>query len=496
MKQIKLNKLIATLIMFAYWGLLIFFQSLTYGIKFGGVLILVSGLLGAFITYMVLKFLSPFLMANKDDKNKNKNKVVEYKTKKIKYGLVIAIITFIIFAAYWRIQYNVDFSPDIYNQYSQAIGEKAYNDWHPVLHTIMFFTIPSKICNNLHFISFMQIIYFSIAFGYLMKVLNKNSCPKIIQVLSCLVTWFHPFMYKYIIFPWKDMAFMIFAIVVFAYYIEIICSKGKWLKDSRVNCFLFALFIVLCSFMRHNAILFTLPLLVIALTYIINDGKKVAYILASIILLITTVKCGYKLLNVEKPGSRTIETVGLPLTVWSNVAMKNMDAMPAEFKEFMYKMAPSEVYRKYDVGSFNSIKYDNEIALEVIEELSYGQVLKMTIDCFRYAPIESFEALSKLTNIVWGFDVVDKFPTNSVSNLIKRFTQNVGIELLSIAIIGCLLMYNGRKSFIHLIPLFCYNFGTMLLLTGNDFRFFLFTVPLWFATIFIMLKDESKFKNY
>ena len=40
--------------------------------------------------------------------------------------------------------------------------------------------------------------------------------------------------------------------------------------------------------------------------------------------------------------------------------------------------------------------------MDVIDGMSYGDVLKYTLQCFRYAPGESIEALAKLTDQVWG----------------------------------------------------------------------------------------------
>lgn len=48
---------------------------------------------------------------------------------------------------------------------------------------------------------------------------------------------------------------------------------------------------------------------------------------------------------------------------------------------------------------------------------------------------------------------------------------------------------------VHALPILCYNFGTALLLTGFDFRFFYYTYPVFLPFIFLILRRENKETN-
>ena len=67
---------------------------------------------------------------------KTKDKVVVF--------LITMFLTIGIMLIWISAYYPGSFSPDSIVQYGQALSGE-YNDWHPVWHTIVFFTLPLKI---------------------------------------------------------------------------------------------------------------------------------------------------------------------------------------------------------------------------------------------------------------------------------------------------------------------------------------------------------------
>lgn len=450
------------------------------------------------------------------------NCTLEYQNAKSRlHSCIIFAITVSVFILYLAGQYPGGMSPDTESQYSQAVGQTNYNDWHPVLHTLLFFTLPLKTGHHLGFIVFLQLVYFSLAFSYLSYVLLVNGCPPRFVFFMCIYIWSNPFMITYMMYPWKDIAFTIFAVLLFAYYIQVICTRGDWLSKRR-NQTLFAAASVVCMTMRHNGILFVLSLLFIALWHL--QKKELLFTILFCCIGVLGIRLLYSGLAVEKPGMRTIETAGLPATVWCNVMQKNPMALPEDTRSVFYTLASQETYEtKYNVtGSFNSIKWSGEFANNVLNEMSYEEIVLYTAQCFWYAPQESMEAVAKLTEVVWGvggqdtpisvgvsentygisyhpFTFAEKI-VNQVKNFFSIGIGNIlfgshGVKLLLLLILACLLLAGHRISAMHIIPLFCYNFGTMLLLSGRDYRFFLLNIPLLFPIIFIMLKDQRKFRE-
>ncbi len=442
------------------------------------------------------------------------------KTIRIVVGLIWGI-TFLFFCGYFFCQYPGGSSSDVSSQYSQALSG-TYNDWHPVLHTLLFFTIPLNLTSlGFPLVVFLQILYFSLAFAYLMSVLLRNGLNPPFTILFCVFVWINPYLATYLMYPWKDLALTIFAIILIAQYIQIVCTNGVWL-EKKMNLVAFSLVSVLCMYMRHNALLLVVPIVVFSAIYARQNKRVMISVLAMVAVCILSVQGIYAVLNVEKPGNRTLETVGLPATIWCSVMQKTPEALPEDTRAIMYEIATQEQYEAiYSDGSFNSIKW-NGANISVIDEMSYSEVLKYTVQCFVYSPRASLEAFAKLTDTVWGIDEihasfwvgasaeqvgVDSSPHSKLagyfnqyknffasSRVLKTMFGSYGMQIIILLAVGMVLLAKKRVSILHAMPLFCYNFGTMLLLSGPDYRFFVFNIPVWLAILFLMLKDKTELK--
>lgn len=468
------------------------------------------------LTYFIFYLLSGISIKINSDRIENNDKKIRIIT------LSILVITFLFYFGYFLCQYPGGSSSDVGSQYSQAlIGE--YSDWHPVLHTLLFFTIPLNLTNfGFPIVVFLQLVYFSIAFAYLMSVLIRTGIKTPFIILLCFFVWVNPYLATYFMYPWKDLAFTIFAIVLVGQYIQIVLSKGKWF-EKKINMVAFAVISVLCMYMRHNAILFGIPLIFIAVMYARKNKKTMISIVILVVVLALSVQGLYVVLNVEKPAERTLETVGLPATIWCGVMQKNPEALPEETREVMYQIATQEQFNNNysDDGSFNSIKW-NVANADIIDAMSYGEVIKYTIQCFIYAPKASFESFAKLTDMVWRIDEnegligvwasaeqvgIDSSANGrlahyysqyknffSSSGILKAIFGSYGLQILILLSVGCVLFAKRRIGFIHALPMFFYNLGTMLLLSGSDYRFFVYNIPTWIAILFLMIADKSEFR--
>ncbi|MCD7806457.1 MAG: hypothetical protein LUH19_03840, partial [Lachnospiraceae bacterium] len=400
---------------------------------------------------------------------------------------LIFLITFAFYMLYFATKYPENIlgeGSDTANQYSQAIGEIPYNNWHPVLHTLLFLTLPLKFVDLISFTVFMQIVYFCLAFTYLIFVLYQNGAPGVFLLGLCLYVWLNPYLAGWMMYPVKDSALTIFAIALVAYYIRIIFSKGAWLSNPR-NMILFALIAVGCTYMRHNALLFTVPIILTVLFYAVKNKKTRLLTVLSLIAVVALIQLLYAFLDVQSPNFRTEEKIGLPVSIWCNVMHKTPDSLPEETQQVMYELIPSELYEIYDVSEgFNSIKFKDENFWYNLDALSYADVIKYTYQCFRYAPKESMKSLSALIGMVVSADE-RIWPLNlsggpnhlgldeNVFNRLLTFTIQIvtlfsnspfvilfgslGFMNLALVIVALVLLSENRFSILHSLPLLCYN---------------------------------------
>ncbi|MBQ7569504.1 MAG: hypothetical protein IJT22_01100, partial [Synergistaceae bacterium] len=80
---------------------------------------------------------------------------------------------------------------------------------------------------------------------------------------------------------------------------------------------------------------------------------------------------------------------------------------------------------------------------------------------------------------------------------INKFFQEIlspvlgHIGLINLIILICLIAKFKFKKLFLALPLLIYNFGTMLLLSGADFRFFYYSIAIMPALV-LMLLNENK----
>lgn len=440
--------------------------------------------------------------------------------------VVVFVLMFYVLSVYLQAYNPGAASYDTIVQYGQGLGLAPLSNWHPFLHTLLFFKLPLSLGGDLYLIVFIHNVLFSLAFAYMVQTLWYWRCPIWLIILTCAPLIVSPVVASHLMNPWKDMALSICTLVLVSYAIKIACTRGKWLQ-SPLNMVLFAFLLILATFMRHNAMLFTIPFGLIVMVRFC--GWRLRAALTGLFgLFLACYAALYIGLGVQKPDQRTVETIGMPLTIWSNVMRDNFYALPWATRTDILSLASREVYERYETGSFNSIKSLREepgnphspylFKREEADELTYQQVIDYTLQCFAYAPKESLEAFVALTHQVWGVDGAygqadvsihendygirphHDIPTlqwlkalrislmTPVANMIFGC---VGLDFIILLFVGMSMLSRARRSAVWVLPVACYNLGTMFMLSGYDYRFFFYLIPLWPGLLFLMMRDTG-----
>ena len=427
--------------------------------------------------------------------------------------LLFILIPFFILLVYYIAFYPGGFSPDSVNQYTQVI-QNQYNDWHPVIHTLVAFKIPLIISGGwIGSIVLFQMICFSLVIGYSLKVIYEYTNLKY-AILSMLFISLNPLFGYMTMFPWKDISFAIGTLLLITYSVRIYFTEGNWIQ-SPMNMVLFIVTASFTTLCRHNALLFTIPLLIAILFHTTKKTvkKQGLIICLSVIVLCFGIRVPlYSVIGVEKPDKRKIETLGFPMTIIGAVVRYTPDLLDDETTEFAYKVAPREVWdERYSMGSYNYVKMDRRTNNDVIEEYGSQKVLSMMMHCFKNSPKIALIALIKLTEASYSlYDLGYSLPIPwiGINDVGLAQTGNTRIQVLledyrhaatdafphlfiylgfmqlllivSIAAKCKLNSLDDWKKLLFILPLFSYNWGTSLLLTGVDdsIRFFYYTFPL------------------
>ena len=414
-------------------------------------------------------------------------------------------------------------SVDSYNQYIQAV-QNQYSDWHPVLHTLLAFKIPLSLTNGwIGSVVIVQSLCFCAVIGYTCQVLRKyfGILPAVITMVWILL---NPAVMLTSMHPWKDVGFAICALLMITYALQTVITKGEWLCHP-FNMLCFVLVAVVASIVRHNGILFTGPV-ILGVVLCLNWKRAIAMIFCVILLFATVKGPVYSILQVEKPGQRQVEMLGLPMTVIGSVAAEEPDALDEETRTFIYQVIPKEVLEsKNQIGSFNSFKFEAETNLDVIEEYGTAKVLSMALRCIKAAPATAIRSMVVLTGRLYllydaytGY-VYPRVTENcygiepaSNETLYKLYTtyadtvyQYAAAVFMSLGIMHWILLVfvlakvNLKRrldwtKLLVVLGVLCYNFGSGLLLsTWSDiFRFFFYTFPLMPGLLMIICCNHNE----
>ncbi len=444
--------------------------------------------------------------------NSRKHKVLWY----LSFLLASAFVFGLCFAAF----YPGGFSADCFNQYEQALSGE-YSNWHPVLHTLLGFLFPLTVTGGwVGSMVLFQITAFSFAAAYMAyTVLRHSNIPY--AVLSLAFVLLNPVTMFISMYPWKDIPFAITATVLAAYAANTYFTRGEWLRKPAHLAASIGL-LSLMTILRHNGLFFTVPVLIGMLLYI---NRKRALTAAACFLAVIVIVEGplYALLNVERPGGRLCEAMGLPVGVIGEVAAHRPEVLDEDMKTFIYEVAPEYYWKDYYLtGHFNSIKFYPETDYFRIDEEGAFKVVGYMLRCFFKAPKESFDAVIRLTDInfavggeitwenfypciisnedgvVYGgnHDIVTviDYVTGRLSFYLKWLFWYVGsLNLLLLIAVLAKLRFRRKgewKRILMVLSMITYNFGTMLLLSGDDFRLFYYSFTVFPVLLLIVMRES------
>ena len=434
-------------------------------------------------------------------------------------GMVIALGIFgCAFAAVYPGGVNYDLS----NQWRQ-LHSGEFNNWHPLLHTLLLWLV-TRIRDSYPFVVLVQIIVFAAALSCFTATLHRCSAPAwLALIVHAFVALSLP-VRNTLMYPGKDAAMTIGILILCAQGVRILYTGGEWLKKP-LHWVLFGLALAYTGMVRHNGMMWTLVLL--AGVFFALPARKHTALAAGVMAAVMLLVQGplYGALDVVYPSNFTEESVGLPMTVLGDIRQKEPEVLDGETLAFLNQLADEDAWqRTYQQHNYNSIKFT--YPREYIKDTPVTDILSMALRSAIAAPRTAFEAVNGLTDIVWDITGQDEgySPVNNSGGIpeatygntrlnqlgqkalrlldtpmgwqpLRYFGRNIGVQLLLLLLTTLLALYRrGVRALVLTLPTLIYDLGTMLLLCGNDARFFQFsmTISLGCMLALIYLPKEEK----
>ncbi len=410
-------------------------------------------------------------------------------------------------AFYWTVilACGIVTSADTDVQWQQVLANR-FNDWHPIIHTLSIWLF-AQIFGSQIFVNMIQCLVFGLLCGWLCKTLQRYHYRKWVVYGVMSFVCFSPMNFIYFRVLWKDVAFALASFSLVVMLIHLWHTRGFWLlKPWRVALFLFV--VTLASFYRHNGIFLTIPLC--CFLPFLYDGWKKKILSIGIVLLAFSCIGGYIVVRQSLIKNNVIdvvshqnfsEAVGLPMSMMGEAFALHPDQVPNEAKEFLLKMGTKEEWRTQWNGDFNSVKFyfgrmrakDGRNTTGIIlAELGPKKFFPLFLNTCISAPKSAIKAFLHVTSLAWspipkewfdcGLPRTGKLMNNEINFPVRVclhfqplnwFVGAPGMHILLIILFGGLAFVRfGWRTCILSAPFISYTFGTALLLTGWDHRFF------------------------
>ncbi len=483
-----------------------------------GILFILIVLVSHFISLMVIRLVGKLRLSSHIT-------IITTKKKWILWG-VFTLIAFAYAMLFWTAYYPGSFVGDNYSQYSQAIYDYLDN-WHPAWDTFLFYRIPVLLGASYAGIVFAHLLYFSVIMGCLGYYLFKYTNLKL-TIFALAYIYLNPYVGYCIIYPYKDVTFALtgaFAIALATGYIfENNNNESKWISWGKPMAIGFLL--ANASIFRHNGILLTF-FIAVGLFFFMSKKTWIRMVLMFLVSFVLIKGPIYKLLKVDmRVPYRVVETCGLPMSIICSVAQNAPEKLDAKTMEFVNSVAPqSEWANYYELGNFNTFKWTYSNVMNVCEEYGRPAVIEMSLRCFAESPKYALKGLFATTDVVYGVNVGVKNDlvhtigpdaesgydvpqpvyagNEQLASIIEAYKEFLKSTILNhfrtigFALLICLIILlsnaklntiNGWKKIMMCLPIFAYDFGTMLFLSGPDSRFFVIT---YFIAPFVCIIGAS-----
>ncbi len=447
---------------------------------------LLSFIIVFIVSFILLNILFPKILNFKLNNNSKTDKF--NKKELILYGIIILIVYVFAFLA---------LSPALANLDSiscwQQIHTNDYNNWHPIIYTLIFFKLPTIIYDNYVSCAIFQMCFIGIILLYFCYFLRKYILNKKGTIIILLLIILNPLFMNYSMFLIKDVPYSWSMLLATIFLMEIVITKGKW-TDKTSHKVLLILASLGVMLFRHNGIVCIL--LMYLFLFILYKNKRLFYIIVCTALILTRFilyEPVYHSLNYGESGGKS-EMLNLPLSQIAYIYHKGVKFTKKEQK-LLDAYEPKEIWEEmYSPVSINKIKSynsDKQYYKNWIDD-NFSQFMGLY---FKYAPkypLEYLKAHLSLTCIIWQLETdysslaqVSYYGDNKIKKVVneayikylyivfesplKYILFNVGVGLFIIILALFVTIYKRRKSFEAYLPfvLVLSNTATIMLLIGG-----------------------------
>ncbi len=501
----------------------VFFEALFINNKLPNLFI------GSIITIflLVISYIITSFLLHKVEKIRITKQPQKDKFKILSVFLLASLISFLVFLVVDVAYFPGSMCWDVIDHTTDVLTGN-YNNWHPLSFVLFMFTLPLKVFKVIESTTIISFSYLSLAIGYMCSIMYKYSGKKPV-IISLLFLLTNPTLLIFAITPIKDVLFSVLCMISMTMIFDAYFSD----KNRKLWYVLILGLILGClTIVRHNGILFSLPLLIISIILFKDKIKRIGIVATLCLVLVSNVIL-LKSMHIQPSVYRVVELSGMPITVVLNAAIETPEKVSYDIQDVVYSTYTKDFLKKYQCGNFNSIKWLDYSKRENLERIGVPRWFWLMFKATIQSPKESLRAFFSLTDIVYGVDNVGlktgidywvderygiaQYRGNEMLKNIMRIYQynfisftglkyfyTFGVLLIVLNTFWFSRLKKGKTQqetkenlmrFSFMIPMVIYNSVTMMLLAGKDLRFFFYTDYIAPLLILFIVLDTNKNKN-
>ncbi|HVU34448.1 MAG TPA: DUF6020 family protein [Opitutaceae bacterium] len=324
------------------------------------------------------------------------------------WPLVLACVA--CWSVFWLANFPAVMTPDSMSQWQQTLTGR-YNDWHPVVHTLLIrvaaFVWPTPAAGIAVHIALM-----ALALAYTLQVVSRLGCGPIPVVLTAAL-YLHPVDGALLATLWKDVPF---TACFLAFTAALIVFSGLTDAPTRLDTVAVALGGIGMALLRHNGIANVIAGLA-ALGWLCRSRRRLSLrtaLLVAVCLGIASVLV-HRVLRAPEPP--VTEALAIPLQQ-AGAVIASGQPLSAHEETLLGAILPIETWeRHYDPQSVDRVKFLPEFQPAAISVRPFAY-LSLWFQLWRDHPGVMFRAWVRQTGTVWDprRNGVDALPRGIVTN--------------------------------------------------------------------------------
>lgn len=406
----------------------LFSFSLTYNPResINWLYFLIIFIIALFIIGLIWKFLLKINLKNPKKINRK-----EF----IVYGILIIIPLVIAILSYYPAYTTYDTG-----RQWQQVQTSIYDNWHPILETLIFLKLPSLIYNSYISATIFQCLFIFGILMYFCYFLRKHILNFKGTIIILLLMVLNPLFFLYSVTLWKDLPYSWCLFLTTLFLIEIALTDGKWL-DKTTHKIFFLLSMIGVLIFRHNGIA---PFGLVFILLIIFQSKYRKFLTISFItiLLSFSIVTGpiYKMLGFDNKTGGKSEMMGV---VMGQISYYYNNDIPFSKKEqkVLNDIVPLKKWHDYySPTNFNSIKWTMDDFNARLDK-NFKKIWKIYLNKSINHPLDFMKSFLNMTNCIW--ETQSSFSVNYTPKTIDESLKIYSIYRVKENVFNKLVVYNN-----------------------------------------------------